>query len=158
MLSAEQCLQGLHRQLSCQYDGEFEEEGTELPVPDVEKVEVGNHVEVYWPDDKKHYKALVKQKRMSPDNKVFLQYEIDNECEWLDLNGEKFRILDEGRDTFERDGDDSEEDMSVVRRRDDAATVVTSLADVIHYNWVRRNFERDGDVSEEKAREVPESR
>jgi DNA mismatch repair protein MSH6 len=54
----------------------------------------GTRVEVYWPDDDTYYAATItKLRQRQNQTSYYLEYEIDGNCEWLDLSTVTYRLL-----------------------------------------------------------------
>jgi hypothetical protein len=58
----------------------------------VEQVKIGDTIEVYWAEDDAWYEAKV-MKRRKEKSMFFVEYNIDGQCEWIDLSVESFRFL-----------------------------------------------------------------
>jgi len=82
----------------------------------LQKVQTGGRVEVYWSDDEEWYTAVVRKRREN-SSKVYLEYESDGQCEWIDLGHESFRMADPSkkkkRRIQESDDDDEENEFEM---------------------------------------------
>ena len=76
----------------------------------LQQVQIGGRVEVYWSDDEEWYTAVVRKRREN-SSKVYLEYESDGQCEWIDLGHESFRMADPSQKKKRRiqESDDDEE-------------------------------------------------
>ena len=60
----------------------------------------GSRIAIYWPDDGKYYPGTVEKQRGNDPSQFLVLYD-DGEEEWIDLNEEKFRLLEHPPDDTE---------------------------------------------------------
>lgn len=79
------------------------------------KVAIGSRISIYWEDDGCYYDATVAGCKETRRRCFKLLYD-DGEREWIDLNKNKFRLLDAVSDQRERSQKDTENDNSTIAK------------------------------------------
>lgn len=79
------------------------------------KVAIGSRISIYWEDDGCYYDATVAGFKETRRRCFKLLYD-DGEREWIDLNKNKFRLLDAVSDQLDRSQKDTENDNSTIAK------------------------------------------
>eukprot|EP00522_Entomoneis_paludosa_P002993 CAMPEP_0172471198 /NCGR_PEP_ID=MMETSP1065-20121228/67694_1 /TAXON_ID=265537 /ORGANISM="Amphiprora paludosa, Strain CCMP125" /LENGTH=1100 /DNA_ID=CAMNT_0013229291 /DNA_START=10 /DNA_END=3312 /DNA_ORIENTATION=- len=73
-----------------------------LPPGQVDKVQIGTRVAVYWSGDDCYYEAVVRKERPHKKKRFFLRYE-DGDKEWINFKKVNFFIISGGKEMFSHD-------------------------------------------------------